>query len=642
MNFFEQQDLARRKTRWLVVLLIVAVVALVIVTVLAVSLMLYFAQQSPLSVDIASTMHTPFTDHLRRVLASDLVYWVAGGTLLLVTGGSFYKSMQLGGSGRRVAEALGGRQINPASSDADERKILNVIEEMAIASGNPVPPVYLLDEPAINAFAAGSDRRTAVIGVTKGCISQLNREELQGVIAHEFSHIHFGDMRLNLRLVGLLHGILLIGLIGSHLLRSGSYHGGRRNRGGQVGAGLVLVILGYVGVFFGNIIKAAVSRQREFLADASAVQFTRNPAGIANALKKIGATENSSLLAAPAAQQFNHFYFGQGVPRPLFGMLATHPPLGDRIKRIEPHWDGQFAIPNATSPAPASASASSAAAHASQESNRQSGLSVLAGIAAVEAAGQLNTDNLASAHNLIEGLPNKIREAAHEPFSARALIYALLIDREQPDVRRQQMTHLKQRAHPATYRAFEQLLAPVSNLERRIYLPVMELAMPALKLQSPSQYAVFKSNLKHLIDSDRRVTMLEWCFYRSITTGYEEKSYHAIYSVPDLPDEISTIIAVTCRASGSADTDAGFALAKPHLGDVRLSMPSANIGSKELDKALEALAQLKPLEKPKLLKALAACIIADNRVTPQESEFFRAVADSLNCPVPLFQVMTTP
>lgn len=321
MNFFEQQDLARRKTRWLVVLLIVAVLALILVTVLAVSLMLYFTQQSPLSVDVAASMQTPFAEHLRRVFASELVYWVSAGTLVLVTGGSLYKSMQLGGSGRKVAEALGGRQINPASNDADERKILNVVEEMAIASGNPVPPVYLLDDSSINAFAAGSDRRTAVIGVTKGCISALNREELQGVIAHEFSHIHFGDMRLNLRLVGLLHGILLIGLIGSHLLRSGSYHGGRRNRGGHLGAGLVLVILGYVGVFFGNIIKAAVSRQREFLADASAVQFTRNPVGIANALKKIGATENSSLLAAPAAQQFNHFYFGQGVPRPLLSLI---------------------------------------------------------------------------------------------------------------------------------------------------------------------------------------------------------------------------------------------------------------------------------------------------------------------------------
>lgn len=636
MNFFEQQDLAHRKTRWLVVLLTIAVLALIVVTVLAISLILYFSQHSPISVDIANSIHTPFTEHLRRILASEMVFWVAGGIVLLVTGGSFYKSMQLGGSGRKVAEALGGRLINPGSTKPDERKILNVVEEMAIASGNPVPPVYLLDETSINAFAAGSDRQTAVIGITKGCISTLNREELQGVVAHEFSHIHFGDMRLNLRLVGILHGILLIGLIGSHLLRSGSFHGGRRNRGGQVGAGLVLVILGYVGVFFGNIIKAAVSRQREFLADASAAQFTRNPTGIANALKKIGRSPDSSILTAPAAPQFNHFYFGQGLASPIFGLLATHPPLGERIKRLEPHWDGQFQVP--TSPP----SSVSEAETAIQNSNRQAGMPVLAGMAAVEAVGRVDTGNIASAHNLIEELGTEIHEAAHEPFSARALIYGLLIDRKQPAIRQQQLEYLQQRAHPATYQTFQKLLGALSRIERRFYLPILELAMPALKLQSPPQYSVFKNNVKQLIEIDRRVTLPEWCILRSITAGYEEKPVQASKYLRDLTDQVSIIITAISRASDPGDISARLALAEPYLGNITLKPQEGNIGTRELDEALDALAQLKPLEKPKLLKAIAACINADNRISVQESEFFRAVADSLNCPVPLFQVVAKP
>ena len=236
-------------------------------------------------------------------------------------------------------------------TDLDERKILNVVEEMAIASGTPVPPVYLMEnEEGINAFAAGFTPGDAVIGVTRGCIRTLTRDELQGVIAHEFSHILNGDMRLNIRLIGVLYGILLISMTGWLIFRSTAYNTGfntRRDdddrRGGNPWplVGLALYILGYVGVLFGNLIKAAVSRQREFLADASAVQFTRNPDGIAGALKKIGALSEGSKIQAPEAQETSHLFFGEATGH-IFGFMATHPPLAERIRRIDPSFNGDF------------------------------------------------------------------------------------------------------------------------------------------------------------------------------------------------------------------------------------------------------------------------------------------------------------
>lgn len=631
MNFFSQQDRARRKTLWLVALLIAAVIALIAVTVLVLSSMLYFTQQPMDSPNMAQAAHTPFSQHLLHMLTSDLVYWVAAGVLLMVISGSFFKLIQLGGNGRKVAEALNGRLIPPNTQDPAERKVLNVVEEMALASGNPVPPVYVLEEQGINAFAAGTDRRNAVIGVTRGCIELLSRDELQGVIAHEFSHIHYGDMRLNLRLVAVLHGILLIGLIGSYMLRSSAYGGRSKNQGAQLGMGLALVILGYAGVFFGHLIRSAVSRQREYLADASAVQFTRNPAGIANALKKIGGANHHALLDAPKAGEFGHLYFGQGVSSALGSLTATHPPLSERIKRIEPDWNGEYITPVRQAPEPEPAPA--------KEEPRRPGLEmamVLGSAALVEEIGNPGADSLADAQALIQGLPQAIYDAAHDPFMARALIYGLLIDRAHPNHLEQQLAHLKKAAHPVTFRAFKSLDEQVAQLPREQYLPLIELAMPALKAQSASQYEVFKRNLTALIRTDGKVSVFEWCLYRSVTQNCEGNSPKGNKKLSALSGPIAVVLSAVCAHGQNARPEAALKAAAEQLSGVDLPALKCQEGSfKELDQALRELAHLKPLEKPKLLKAIAACIHADHQVTPEEAELFRAIADSLNCPVPL-------
>src|SRR3954451_19391576 len=340
-DFFQRQSDARRNTKWLVVMFTLAVIGIVGTTMFATALATG-AMQERQTFPGDRFGRNPFP------WEPTIISGVAA--LGLIAGGSLFKIAQLSGGGTVVAERLGGRRVYPNTVDPTERRLLNVVEEMALASGVPVPAVFMLsEEMGINAFAAGHTPSDCVIGVTRGCAQQLTRDQLQGVVAHEFSHILNGDMRLDLRLMGVLYGILLMGLTGRELLRWAAYGGAgrgsnsRRDNGGLylLAIGLTFMIVGFLGMLFGNLIKAAVSRQREFLADASAVQFTRNPEGIAGALKRIGAAVFGSKLIGPRAAEASHMYFAEGVA----SLFATHPPLNIRIRAIDPDWDGKFPPP---------------------------------------------------------------------------------------------------------------------------------------------------------------------------------------------------------------------------------------------------------------------------------------------------------
>ena len=420
MDFFGRQEQAQRRTRWLLVYFILAT-ALMVVSIYAVVLGVFV-----------------WTD--REQALADRVWWrpdtfliVALGTVGVVLFGSLFKSLQLSRGGSAVAEMLGGRLIDPGTADLHERKLLNVIEEMSIASGTAMPAVYVMDdESSINAFAAGHKMDDAAIGVTRGTIERLNRDELQGVMAHEFSHIHHGDMRLNLRLMGLIFGILCISVIGRILLQSGmrsSYRMGARERKGGNPLpllGLALMVIGAAGVFFGRLIQAAVSRQREFLADASAVQFTRNPVGLAGALKKIGASAGSR-IASPHAAEAGHLFFGDGSGSRWFHLLATHPPLVERIRAIEPTFDGTFddaPLRAAEVPAPPTRAGST---RTPGKGTRPFPIPPILPVQAVLAhAGNPTAAHLTTAATLIESLPDALLGAAREPYGAMAVIYGLL------------------------------------------------------------------------------------------------------------------------------------------------------------------------------------------------------------------------
>ena len=633
MNFFEQQDRARRNSGRLLILMALAVLSLITLTSLALGAIWQLFGNAPSSPGLL--------DGSRSLLPSwPLVGSVALAVIAVVLLGSLYKQLQLSRGGQAIAERLGGRLINLSPQSLEERRLLNVVEEMALASGTSVPPVYVLDDAGINAFAAGLTPQDAVIGITRGAICQLSRDELQGVIAHEFSHIFHGDMRLNTRLVSVLHGILLLGLIGGFLLRS-SGRSGRSSRNNAVAIvlamGVTLWVLGYAGTFFGNLIKAAVSRQREFLADASAVQYTRNPESIAGALKKIGGNLYGSQLQAGHAAEFSHMYFAAGVSQALDGMLATHPPLDQRIRRITPGWDGRYPHVAELGAATSAAAASDPVVNQHDLSAFVPALSAASASESIGAIGDPQASHLLAARNTLAQLDVTLSEAAHSCRGAQALLYGLLLDPAEAQAA-QQLQLLQPRIAAEVAAQLEQLREPLRQLAPGMRLALLDLAMPALKQLAADQFAALKANLALLIRADGRVALLEWTLLRIVERNVEGvRAQTSRYQLQELAADTCVVLSLLARAGGADEPAAQLAF--KHAGN-ELPFPLAPMlsssasGLSALEPALRRLSLLWPLQKPQLLKAMARCIEHDGQINAAEAELMRAVADILDCPMP--------
>ncbi|MGA7595308.1 MAG: M48 family metallopeptidase [Gallionella sp.] len=641
MNFFESQVRARQNTFQLVFLFALAVVTLVIMTNLLVMVAFGLIGNDQL--------HSG--EVLIRTMDWQRFALVGAAVVTVVLAGSFYKIMALSGGGKTVADAMGGRLIPQNTDDLKQRRLLNVVEEMAIASGIPAPPVYILaGEPGINAFAAGFTPQDAVIGVTQGLIDHLNREQLQGVIAHEFSHIFNGDMRLNIRLMGVLNGILIIGLAGYYILRSGAYSGRSRNNknsGGILGLAIGLMIIGFAGTFFGNLIKAAVSRQREYLADASAVQFTRNPDGIAGALKRIGGLEYGSIVENPGAPEISHAFFAQGVSGFMQSLSATHPPLEKRIRLIDPHWDGQFDTDDQTDPLRDEGQSGKEAALSHEQLARNAATvavgATMATVAnAIDQIGNPNQETIAHARTLIAGLPAAVTDAVREPYGARAVIYSFVLDSGQ-EVRGRQLAHLQEHADPHVFEMTQKLTPDMDGLDIKYRLPLIDMAIPALKQLSISQYQSFKKNLTALIEMDSRIDLLEWSLQNILISHLDGHFFKpaqpkVLYSnVRDLRQEVRVLLSVMAYAGQQEqqDIEAAFSAATETLdfGELQLREKS-RISVADLDMAMEKLEMLDPLAKPKLLQACATSVMHDRKISAVEAQLLRAIANVLGCPMP--------
>lgn len=618
-DFFERQSVARRNTKWLVVMFVLAVIGIVGTTFVATALAVGRAGNGDVQLGLP-------------VVASV-------GALLIIAGGSTFKIAQMSGGGSVVAERLNGRRIYPNSTDSVERRILNVVEEMALASGIPVPPVYLLhEEKGINAFAAGFSPSDAVIGVTRGCAEQLTRDQLQGVIAHEFSHILNGDMRLNLRLIGVLGGILVMGLVGRELLRIASFSGGRSRKDNNVAVllviGLVFMVLGFVGLFFGSLIKAAVSRQREYLADASAVQFTRNAEGIAGALKRIGSAVFGSQVVNPRAAEASHMYFAEG----LTSIFATHPPLPERIRRIDPQWDGKFppALPR---DAVVGIGADEAAGLVGDIDLGRRSVPVEIVERAAEQVGNPGEIHRKYVQELLAVMPQPVVAAAHDPYGARAAIFATLLDRNQ-DIRMAQLRALDQLAERHVFEFTRQLIPSVDQLDVRARLPLVDMALPALRSMSMSQYQEFVRCFTSLVEADQRLGLFEWTLHhvliRHLKPQFEpiRPRMTKYYGLEQLGSPCSVLLSALARASQSDDQKA-FDAGVRQLPEVPLELlPPEACGLQQLNTALAELAEAAPKQRQRLVDACAACICADAAVRVGEAELLRAVCDLLDCPMP--------
>ena len=613
MDFFESQERAKRNTSRLVAMFVVALLATmasvhVLVTIL-------FAKGN-------------FADV--RMLGISL-----GSVLVVVVIGMAVKFAQMSHGGRAVAEAMGGVQVDPGSADPAERRILNVVEEMAIASGVRVPPVFLIDEPSINAFAAGNGEQDAVIGVTRGCIEQLSRDELQGVMAHEFSHIFHRDTRLNMQLVAWLGGIFAISLVGRIIMRSALSSGSSRGKNDgkmvAIALGAAVFLIGIVGYFFGRIIQSAVSRQREYLADASAVQYTRNPDGIAGALEKI-AHGAGSRISAPAAAEFSHFFFANGIA----SLFSTHPPLEDRIARIR--GARMVAAGVGAGGAATARVASSAVAGAAAVGVPPVVAPAIVPAAALRAAragmGSVDASTLRLAGELLVDAPAAVLDAARNPFSARAVVCMMLLS-DVPSERSRQLRTIA--ANDPKLAEATSSLAASASIAPRERMPVLEVCAASLTMLSPAQYAQFRTTLAQLIAADGQVDRVEWTVRVILRHAVEGRA-----SAPAAPGKATMVdlaLVVSVLAwSGASDEAAvhrawrAARAAEPALPES--PDPAQRCTLDALDGSLRAFAGATPGFKRRLVDACVACAAADGQTTVEEAELLRAVCASIGAPMP--------
>ncbi|MDC0358166.1 M48 family metallopeptidase [Oligoflexia bacterium] len=645
MSFFENQIAAKRRTGLLIGYFIMAVIMIICAIYAAVSFIFISAGASD-----ASTPFAPLEEQSFWNL--DLFIGVTCITLIIVVLGSVYKTFMLSGGGAQVATYLGGELVLPSTSDPNQRRLLNIVEEVSIASGVSIPPVYLLKhELGINAFAAGFAINDAVIGVTQGCINILSRDELQGVIAHEFSHVLNGDMRLNLRLIGVLHGILLIGITGYWLLRSSSHRGSSRDgkgRGAIALFGLALFIIGYIGVFFGHLIKAAVSRQREFLADASAVQFTRNPYGIGGALAKIGGLVQGSHIENANAEEASHLFFSNGLTKSFLDLLSTHPPLLERIKKIDPSFKGQFPDVDPTEniglKEALAFDAGTAGIQQLAPSSEPARFAVTPETV-VESVGTPSTEHLSYASSLLAALPIAVLQDTRDPYGARAVVYCLLLD-QSDDLRQRQLDYLSQHETDDGYEHILKTYARLKTIHPEMRLPLVDLCLPSLRLLSAEQYLVFRDCLKFLANADDHCSLFEYALHHILLqhtdihfemhTAKEQLSFSAKEISHACVDLLATLAASGHAAPQERELAfrAALAIFKPKA---QVPFDATQAGSLDkLDQALTVLEHAEPRVKEKILRACTISVAFDNFVTIEEAELIRTIGDALDCPIPPF------
>lgn len=641
MNFFQSQAKARSQTKRLIVLFVLAVLSLIVLTnLLVMGLFGYLGLE-----DQPLTWH-----YIKQQFNWSTFLLISAGVIVFVSLGSIYKLMSLRQGGRVVAEALGGTLIRQGTDNLQHRVLLNVVEEMAIASGTPVPLVFVLkDEAAINAFAAGFSTDDAVIGVTQGALDCFNREELQGVIAHEFSHIVNGDMRINMRLMGILHGIMLLGLLGYYIMRvSGS---SRRSKNGNqlVFLGLGLIVIGYGGMFFGNAIKASVSRQREYLADASAVQFTRDNLGISNALKKIGGYRPGSVLETPEAQSISHAFFSNALSNKISSLFSTHPPLAKRIKQIDPSWAGQFDKVKLSNKPPLLAeqdpnkSSVSAFADSTNDSPNISNSSTQDLIAGV---GQVSGLQIKMAKDYLAAIPNKIKSLVHSTQGAQAFIYALLLTEtpaNEDDSHAKQWRYLQAYLPENLFDLTEQAYASVCKLAVQHRLPLVEMALPQLREMPESRYESMLEQMRFLVFSDNKLSIFEWAITNIVAqylhteftnADHDQVKYKSTGAVQQHIEVImSALMYEFCEEQ---QHEAIVSKANEILDLTSLSLiPADQVSIEDFSVAMQFLSKLAPAPKEKVLQLCIYAVTKDQHYSAQEHETIRAIADCLGCPMPL-------
>ncbi len=642
MDFYSRQAAARSQTTWLVFAFTLSLLAVA----LALDFVLFTFLASRGSYYSFSALAYAAANPGTAIFCTLLIMGVLGIA-------SLYKTMELRGGGGVVARSLGGVLVSSDTADLKRKRLLNVVEEMAIASGVPMPEVYVLEqEPAINAFAAGHTPANAAVTVTQGALDRLSRDELQGVIGHEFSHILNGDMRLNVQLMGWLFGLFMIGLIGRVIVQVSPRN--RRDSNGLVALGFAVIALGYVGLLAGRILQAAVSRQRERLADASGVQFTRNPQGLKGALVKIAALPAGSALVAADPEPAAHMLFAEGLSR----VFATHPPILDRIRELDPHFDPseleraaaepdqEASVEESTSDQSESAAAASqfvggGRAQSGQISRRTpSAVGMDQASRAVAKVGQPDTAHIEHAQAIRLALPPAARELTESPEGAQTLVIALLISNE-ATVRNRQLALLATSTRPAVVQAVQRVIPIAKSLDPMLRLPVLQRSFPALRRSTIAQRRALAKLVNELIYADERIDVFEYCIAKLLESLLSDDlattKPHGTLTLEDAETEIGLLFAVIAQI-GAQDERAARIAYEVGISTVlpmrRPPFAPAQDWPRKLDSALPRLQQLHPFAKKAVIEGLVKTIADDEMLMDEEAELLRTVCALLHCPLP--------
>jgi Zn-dependent protease with chaperone function len=634
VNFFEHQDRARRQSRWLLLVFTLAVAAIVVAVNGIVLLALMATSWDP--VEEGAT----FAGILRGNLP--LMIGTALACVALIALASLFRMFSLRSGGGQVARQLGGSQVDPSTRDPLRRRLYNVVEEISLASGVPVPEVYVLDrEAGINAFAAGYTPSDAAVAVTRGALEKLNRSELQGVIAHEFSHILNGDMRINIRLMGTLFGILLLALIGRRVLIHARWAGGSsRDKGGAIVVlvALGLTIVGYVGLFFGRWIKAAVSRQREYLADASAVQFTREPEGIGGALKKIAVYSEHSFIDADT-EEVSHMLFGDGRPARLF---STHPPLNERIGRIDPSFQPEELDRLAAKLQHEQLQAQKEARERKQAAAEGAARDFSAG-GIIGRIGNPDFQQVLGAAVLAAALPKTVRRAARMDDWAVEVLFYTLIDPDH-EIRQRQLLAVAEAMGAESEARVRSLYEAAGPVRAEQKLPLLEMAFPQVRQRPPESIERILKAVKSLAEMDHEIDTFEFLLARSVSMQlWEAHNPDRVRLSGNRPlarsmDAAAGVLAVLAQ-HGHADemgAAAAFAAGWRELGgDDAVPMRAEGDWIGTLDRALPELDRLRAADKEVLVRAMITTVMHDRELAPGELELLRAVSALIHVPLPL-------
>ena len=669
MDFFESQDNARKRTKWLVLLYLLAV-TLIIAGIYFIMVFLVFGTKDPES---ANQLANNEYNGSRTWWKPEIFAWTAAGVAALIASATLFKVLSLRkGGAHYLARSMGAVPIEPNTNDPHERKLYNVVEEMAIASGVSMPQVYVMPyEKSINAFAAGYDTNNAVVAVSQGAMVGLNRDELQGVVAHEFSHILNGDMRLNLRLTGVLFGILFITIIGQGLLRACFFTGGTRSRreGGGSGKGalqmaligIALIVVGYIGVFFARAIQSAISRQREYLADSAAVQFTRYPDGIAGALRKIGGSKTKSRIQNEHANENAHLFFASAFSSFWNHLFASHPPLPKRIKAISPNWDGSYLEPDRPEdyvptkdrdysriPKEESAAKAKAPQEQTPAAQQTSPAGSAFGTELIDAIGAVGPEQIIWARAILGSFSDTLSQNIHEPEQSMALLFVLLLAHEE-DTRNKQLQILEAACDAEQYQKIHEVWETLYGLELKERLPVLELAVASLAKCDPSKQKFFLQHAEKLVWADEHMSLTEFAYLRIIKRYLgsrqtadqnneqktkKRKRFKAVAPSISLATSVLARLEIDNEEDAKALIDKAKNTIKPqHAAQVEYHPSDQLSDLTQLDRAMDEIACAPFIVQKEFLELCIEVIAHDRVISISEAELLRAYAKGIDCPM---------